>query len=89
MFYRGDRVSRVDLEEPGGAPADLVAALGAPEAKLPYRIWGFVQPSGQWVWASRGLAAYVDASGAAIRRVAVFSPTDVATYRRELAWPVP
>ena len=90
VYWRGERLVRVDLDdEPlvGGSVADLLAALGAPAARLPYQRWGYVHAHGQWVWPARGLAVYVDASDRRIVHAAIFSPTDLATYQRELSWP--
>lgn len=74
----------LDVERPAQGAID---AFGPPEARLPYALWGFTQPSGQWVWPSRGIAVYVDPRGETIHHVGVFAPTDLAAYRRALAWP--
>jgi hypothetical protein len=39
------------------------------------------------VWPARGVAVYVDPNNATIHHVAVFTPTKLATYKRDLAWP--
>ncbi|MFT3699402.1 MAG: hypothetical protein QM831_40010 [Kofleriaceae bacterium] len=66
---------------------DAIEVYGLPEAKLPYSIWGFTHATGQWVWPSRGIVIYVDPKNTTIEHVGVFAPTDLATYRRTLAWP--
>ena len=66
---------------------DAVEVLGPPEAKLPYSLWGFTHATGQWVWPSRGIVIYVDPKNTTIEHVGVFAPTDLATYRSQLAWP--
>jgi hypothetical protein len=88
-YHRDMQVVRIDLDEDqlGQPAADLVAALGPPEARLPYTLWGMTQPAGQWVWPSRGLVVYVDPEAQLIRHLGVFAPTDLSTYRRDLAWP--
>jgi hypothetical protein len=83
---RDIRVLRVDLEQPLGEARSITDALGPPEARMPYTRWGFTHPTGQWVWASRGLVVYVDRENRTIRRAGVFVATDRSTYERDLRW---
>jgi hypothetical protein len=78
---------RVDLDHVAPASA-IVEAFGPPDARLPYTMWGTTHRTGQWVWPGRGLVVYVDPSGTTVHHLGVFTPTDLATYRRSLAWPV-
>jgi hypothetical protein len=89
LYQRDGHVVRIDVDESalGGDVKELVDALGPPEARLPYSMWGFTHPTGQWLWPSRGLVLYVDRASHKVRRAGVFAPTDLATYKRELAWP--
>ncbi|MGN6108813.1 MAG: hypothetical protein ACTHU0_27150 [Kofleriaceae bacterium] len=87
VYQRETRIVRIDVGGPEDRSKALVDALGPPEARLPYTMWGFTHPSGQWVWPSRGLVVYVDRTNRAIRRAGVFSPTDLAAYKRDLALP--
>jgi hypothetical protein len=89
IYRRDGRIVRIDVDEAvlGGEAAPLIGALGPPEVRLPYTLWGFTHPNGQWLWPSRGLAVYVDRASARIHHAAVFTPTDLATYKRELSWP--
>jgi hypothetical protein len=84
VVRREMRILRVDMEQPLGPAKALVAALGPPEARLPYTRWGFTHATGQWVWASRGLVVYVDRESRIIRRAGVFVATDRASYQRDL-----
>ena len=81
-----DDIVRIDFDLEHEATVAL-DALGPPEVKLPYSLWGFTQPKGQWVWASRGVVAYVDRTDKMLRHVGLFAATDIATYLRDLAWP--
>ncbi|HWO20848.1 MAG TPA: hypothetical protein VNO30_18910 [Kofleriaceae bacterium] len=79
-------VVRVDIEHPelaGPVPA-LLSTLGAPDGKLDYYDGVLLMPGGQQVWPARGLALYLDETGAQVKRIALFKPTDLAHYRREL-----
>ena len=78
-----DALVRVDVDDERPA-AHVVDAFGQPEARLPYTLWGTKHPTGQWVWPARGLVVYV--TGATVQHIGVFAPTDLATYRRTLAW---
>jgi len=71
----------VDVARPA---AELLDALGPPDARLAYSHWGSRVATGQWVWATRGLVVYADPSGKTIHHAAVIPPTDVETYRRRL-----
>jgi hypothetical protein len=58
----------------------ILSEMGEPDARLddaPSRIPGAVQ----WVWASRGVTAYVDLFGDGIRGLALFRPGSVEYYR--------
>jgi hypothetical protein len=87
LVYSFDRdLVRIDFDAVLDARG-AIDVLGPPDARLPYTQWGLTHPSGQWVWPARGLVVYVDRSNAKIAHVGVFSPTDAAAYRRDLAWP--
>ena len=77
---------RADFDDTQPA-ASIVDVLGPPAARLPYTLWGFTHPSGQWVWPARGVVAYIDPNGTTVHHIGVFTPTDLASYRRDLAWP--
>jgi hypothetical protein len=72
----------VDQPELARESAGVLAELGAPDARLenaPSRIPGTVQ----WVWADRGVVAYVSEDGT-IRGLALFAPTTQKYYEEWL-----
>jgi hypothetical protein len=77
------RIDGIGPELAEGVPAQL-AALGTPAGKLPY--WDATKriADGEWVWPARGIAIYVGSDPRFVRRVALFRPTDLATYERLL-----
>jgi len=77
---------RVDVDH-ATPSAPILEAFGPPDVRLPYTIWGTTHRTGQWVWPARGLVVYVDLTGTTVQHVGVFAPTDLVTYRRDLAWP--
>lgn len=81
-----DLVVRVDFDHEELA-AYYVNIFGLPEARLPYKLWGFTHPTGQWVWPARGIVVYVDPQNRTVHHVGVFAPTDLKTYRDNLEWP--
>lgn len=87
LWHDGEHVLAVELATPrpvGGWDA-LRAAIGVPEAKLPY--WDDVVESkdGQWIYPARGLAVFTTLADTELARVVVFPPTTIAAYRARLA----
>jgi hypothetical protein len=85
-FASDGDVVRIDFDAKRLA-RDAIEVLGVPDARLSYTLWGFTHPTGQWVWPARGVAVFVDPNNATIDHVALFAPTELATYKRDLAWP--
>ena len=84
-FDDDDRVFLIWADKPPFArPAgEILDALGEPEKRLtdrPSRFPGTVQ----WVWADRGLTAYVAEDEHDIRALALFRPGTVAFYEQWL-----
>jgi hypothetical protein len=79
-------VVRIDgiAPELAGGLGEHLDALGEPPGKLPY--WDATKKiaDGEWVWPARGIAIYVGSDPRFVRRVALFRPTDLATYQRLL-----
>jgi hypothetical protein len=85
VWYEGDRVLVIDVENPEiKNPGKLLVQLGQPEAQL--NTWQSLVPrhSGEWVYAKRGLALFLDPSTRLIFHLAVFPPTTLADYQKNL-----
>lgn len=87
LWHDGQYVLAVELEAPRvvGDWDSLRVALGEPEAKFAYWKGVVESESGQWVYATRGIAVFVSLSEATLVRVMMFPPTSVAAYRSRLA----
>jgi hypothetical protein len=71
-----------EYPEPSGGWPALRAALGPPEAKLDYH-WDVVNVAGgEWVYPSRGLSVFLAPALDTVVRIAAFTPTSLAVYRR-------
>ncbi len=84
-FDDDDRVFLLWADRPPLEPdsAAILDALGEPEKRLtdrPSRFPGTVQ----WVWAARGLTAYVSEPEREIRALALFRPGTLSFYERWL-----
>jgi hypothetical protein len=85
-WFDAGQLVLLDVEYP--APPEgwqaLVRALGEPAAKLDFAWHIHSLPGAEWVYAERGLAVVVKPDPGLILRVALFAPTTVEHYQREL-----
>lgn len=64
--------------------ADLRQTLGVPTAKLPSYLGPLRIEKSEWVYSSQGLALYINPETDHLLRWAVFQPTSLAQYQRQL-----
>jgi len=76
IWFRGDRVVKIEGQFPDLAPDDL-HVLGPPEAELDYRRDVSVVAGGERLWASRGIAAKLNRSARQVVALSIFSATTV------------
>jgi hypothetical protein len=75
----------IDLPKLVDPPA-LLAALGAPDAKLDYypSTVPRLRAQGAWVYAARGLTLFLSGDGKNVVRFEMYPPTTAAAYQRDL-----
>lgn len=67
-----------------GGWAALAADLGKPEATFDWWYGTVEMPGGERVYAARGITVFINRDGDDVLHLAVYAPTDVATYQRTL-----
>ncbi len=83
IWFRGDTVVKLEGEYPEMEPA-AVDPIGAPELQVDQPSDIANDPGGERVWAGRGVAVKLSASGAVVLALTVFAPTTPADYRRSI-----
>lgn len=84
-FDDDDRAILITWIQPSvvGPVKELLATLGAPEAKLDPSI-GYHADAHQWIYAGRGLTLYVREHDGTLARASAFPPTTAADYEARL-----
>jgi len=86
IWYRDDRFLKLDASHPDidWIISGPLPKLNEPEAKLDYDFAGMMLRQGEWVFASRGLTAYLNPDFNRVVKVCVFLPTTLQRYRDEI-----
>lgn len=87
VWHEGGVVLKLVFDLPKLAdPPALLAALGAPDAKLDFfpSTVPKLREKGAWVYASRGLTLFLSGDGKNVVRFEVYPPTTAEAYQREL-----
>ncbi|MBE9183027.1 hypothetical protein IQ268_31320 [Oculatella sp. LEGE 06141] len=84
-FTGNEQVLLLDVAYPFSSGLDaLLAQWGEPDARLDAR-WNVVTlPQGEWVYAQRGLALWINPENQVLLHMAAFTPTSLRQYSRLL-----
>jgi hypothetical protein len=83
-WFEGDTLLMLDAEypDPSGTLAAEIEKLGEPEARLD-SWWDVLNlKRAEWVYASRGLAAFINPDNRTVLRLLAFPPASLADYER-------
>jgi hypothetical protein len=86
VWSNDDHVLMLDVEFPQLSTSldALLAELGEPEARLDSFLSTLRLEQSEWVYPSRGLTLFINPDNDVLLRLAVYSPTTLDAYKKEL-----
>ena len=86
VWSNDDLVLMLDIEFPQLSTSldALLAEIGEPEAKLDSFLSTLRLEQNEWVYPSRGLTLFINPDNDVLLRLAVYSPTTLDVYKKEL-----